>query len=290
MVNCQVSKKKKKVLSSSKITNIFIHLILFNLHNKDHKVVAILPILLKKSLGLIGVKQLAQSHTVNRANIAYISVVQDSVPSITASPRSKEEGLPVGWNVLRAGLWGGGFWTGSWLNYRLWLDSGRRQTYSWTGRICMTKTTDWESGRCIWKTMSSLPWLERRVLSYDEMAPSQREENNEDGSAIAAIREFQAPLLNEDKQGWPSLTGSLGFWIISDWEVACSIIWGMILYPPAILCSWIFVPLKWFSQCELNSNGHDGGFSVLPETRSEFLPAPPALKHLLWLINLLWSN
>lgn len=97
-------KKKKKVLSSSKITNIFIHLILFNLHNKDHKVVAILPILLKKSLGLIGVKQLAQSHTVIRANIAYISVVQDSVPSITASPRSKEEGLPVGWNVLRAGL------------------------------------------------------------------------------------------------------------------------------------------------------------------------------------------
>lgn len=67
------------MLSSSKITNIFIHLILFNLHNKDHKVVAILPILLKKSLGLIGVKQLAQSHTVNRANIAYISVVQDSV-------------------------------------------------------------------------------------------------------------------------------------------------------------------------------------------------------------------
>ena len=48
--------------------------------------------------------QLAQSHTVNRANIAYIAVVQDSVPSITASPRSKEEGLPVGWNVLRAGL------------------------------------------------------------------------------------------------------------------------------------------------------------------------------------------
>lgn len=65
----------------------------------------------------------------------------------------------------------------------------------------MTKTTDWESGRCIWKTMCSLPWLERRVLSQDEMASSQREENNEDGSAIVVIREFQAPLLNEDKQG-----------------------------------------------------------------------------------------
>ena len=56
MVNYQVSKKKKNVLSSSKITNIFIYLILLNLHNKDHKVVVILPILLKKKLGLIGVK------------------------------------------------------------------------------------------------------------------------------------------------------------------------------------------------------------------------------------------
>lgn len=108
--------------------------------------------------------------------------------------------------------------------------------------------------------------------------------------ASVVIREFQESLWNEDKQRWPSLAGSLGFWIISDWEEARSIIWGMILYPPAILCSWIFVPLKWLSQCELNSNGHDGGFSMLPETRSEFLPAPPALKHLLWLINLLWSN
>lgn len=50
---------------------------------------------------------------------------------------------------------------------------------------------------------------------------------------------------------------------------------------PATLCGCIFVPLKWSSQCELNSNGHDGAFSTLPETRSEFLPAPPALKHLL---------
>ena len=55
-------------------------------------------------LSLIRVKQLAQSHTVNRDNITYISVAQESVPSITASPRSKKEGLPVGWNVLRAGL------------------------------------------------------------------------------------------------------------------------------------------------------------------------------------------
>lgn len=273
--------------------NIFIHLILCTLHDKDFRVVVILPILLNKNLNLIGVGQLAQNYTFHRDNIAYIFCCpgQCSFSWTTDAPRPKEEALSVGWNVLGAGLWGGGVWTCSGLNYRLWLDGGRRQGYSWTGRISMTKTTGWE-GRCIWKTLWRLFWLERRVHSYDEMALSQKEENNEAGlaSAIVVIREFQAPLLNEDKQDWPSLTGSLGFWIISDWEVACSIIWGVILYPPAILCSWIFVPLKRFSQCELNSNGHDGGFSMLPETRSEFLPAPPALKHLLWLINLLWSN
>lgn len=59
---------------------------------------------IEKMLSLIRVKQLAQSHTVNRDNITYISVAQDSVPSITASPRSKKEGLLMGWNVLRAGL------------------------------------------------------------------------------------------------------------------------------------------------------------------------------------------
>lgn len=49
--------------------------------------------------------------------------------------------------------------------------------------------------------MCRLFGLERRAHSYNEMAPSQREENNEDGFAIVVIPEFQAPLLNEDKQG-----------------------------------------------------------------------------------------
>ena len=88
------------------MTNIFIHLILFNLHDKDHRVVVILPILLNKKLSLIGVKQLAQSYTFNRANIAYIFCCSGlcSFYCATAAPRSKEEVFPVGWNVLGAGL------------------------------------------------------------------------------------------------------------------------------------------------------------------------------------------
>lgn len=130
-------------------------------------------------------------------------MAQASVPT-TAAPRAKEEALPVGWNVLGAGFWRGGIWTGSWLNYRLWPDSGSRQGYSWPGRISATKTTGWESGRCIWKIVCRLFWLEKKVHSYNNMAPSQREENNEDASAIVVIWEFQEPLLNEDKQSWPS--------------------------------------------------------------------------------------
>lgn len=122
------------------------------------------------------------------------------------------------------------------------------------------------------------------------MAPSQREENNGDCFCHCYGSGVSGSLLKAGKQGWPSLAGSLGLWIISGWEVARSVLWGMMLYPPAILCRWIFVPLKWLSQCELSSKGRDGGFATLPETGAEFLPAPPALKHLLWLINLLWSN
>lgn len=156
--------------------DFFIYLILFNLCDKAPRVVVNLSILLNRKLRVTRVKQLI----FNRANIAYFFLVAQDNSSATTAPESKEEALSVGWIVPGASLWGGGMWTGSWPNYRLWLDSRRRQSYSWPGRISMAKITGWESGRCIWKIVCRLFWLERRVHSYNKMAPGQRQENNED--------------------------------------------------------------------------------------------------------------
>lgn len=60
------------MLSSNKMINIFIILILVSFHNKAHKVAILLPVLLNRKLRLTGVKYLAQSYTFNTANIASI--------------------------------------------------------------------------------------------------------------------------------------------------------------------------------------------------------------------------
>lgn len=265
------------------MTNIFKYFILFNFHDKAHRVLVILPILLNRKLRLTGVDQLAQSYAFNWANIIYIFCRPG--PSTHSCSWPDEEALPLG--VV---LWGGAIWTGSWLNYRLWPDRGRRQGYSGTGSVSIPKTQVRKVEGVLGRWCVDCFGCRGGFVHVMKRHPAGARRTMKTASAIVVFRELQAPLRNEDQQGWPSLAGSLGSWIISGWQVACSIVWGMILYPPAILCSCIFVPLKWFSQCELKSNRHDGGFSVLPETRSEFLPAPPALKHLLWLINLSWSN
>lgn len=61
----------KDICAEKQQNDIFIYLILFNLQDKAHKVVVILPILLNRKLRVTGVKQLTQSYTFNRANIAY---------------------------------------------------------------------------------------------------------------------------------------------------------------------------------------------------------------------------
>lgn len=117
--------------------------ILFNPHDKPRRVIVTLPISVTRKLRVTGVKQLPQSYTFNRANIAYIFCCPGQC-SYHSCFKVKKEALSVGWNVLGAGFWGGGIGTGSWLNYRLWPDSGRRHGYSWPGRISTTKTAGWE--------------------------------------------------------------------------------------------------------------------------------------------------
>lgn len=83
------------------MTNIFIYFIPFNFHEKTHRVVVTLPILLSRRHRVIGVKQIAH----NRAHTAYIFCCPGLCSfCTTAASRSEEEALPVGWNVLGAGL------------------------------------------------------------------------------------------------------------------------------------------------------------------------------------------
>lgn len=63
----------KEIYSEKQHNDIFIYFILFNLYDKAHRVVVILPILLSWKLRVTGVKQLTPSYRFNRANIAYIS-------------------------------------------------------------------------------------------------------------------------------------------------------------------------------------------------------------------------
>lgn len=63
----------KEIFAEKQHNDIFIYLILFNLHDKAHRVVVILPILLNRKLRITGVKQSTQSYAFNRDNSAYIS-------------------------------------------------------------------------------------------------------------------------------------------------------------------------------------------------------------------------
>lgn len=92
MVNDQVS---QEICAERYMMNIFIYFILFNFHEKTHRIVVTL--LLSRKHRVTGVRQIAQSYTHNGLHIAYIF----SCPGhcffycTTAAPLSKEEALPV---------------------------------------------------------------------------------------------------------------------------------------------------------------------------------------------------